>query len=272
MEFNRNTIRQAGYFTPTYSNSPNVKRHQDLLSNYQSESYGLNYLTQLQMAHNFPTYHHRNITNTKYMGQSNYDNDDNNHNNLNTNPSSHNNCVRINHTLDGKTQIIYETPSRTRQYWLDRCKLPSTNYIDNNDDNTMNFNKIIPIKPNYSTYNTHSQLASSKTTTLINKNYSPIQSKCKLITSKFHNSSLDKYNNKSQFNTTDMYLYELTDNELILSKLDPRINIKTNENKLIDNNNQQLNSNRKMKDNDILPIYQPIEQTIYQFSWQLLFI
>ncbi|CAH8533188.1 unnamed protein product, partial [Schistosoma margrebowiei] len=222
MEFKRNTIRQPGYFTPTYSNSPNVKRHQDLLNNYQSESYGLNYLTQLHMAHNFPTYHHRNIINAIDMGHNNYDNNDNNHNNLNINPSSHNNRVRINHTLDGKTQIIYETPSRTRQYWLDRCKLSNTNYIDNNNnniDNTMNSNKIIPIKPNNSIYNTHLQLASSKTSTIINRNYSPIQNKYKFNTLKFHNSSLDK---ESQLNTTNMYLYELTDNELILSKLDPR--------------------------------------------------
>uniref|UniRef100_A0A5K4FGN3 Homeobox protein 2-like n=1 Tax=Schistosoma mansoni TaxID=6183 RepID=A0A5K4FGN3_SCHMA len=260
MEFHRNNIRQIGYFTPTYSNSPNIKRYPDLLSNYQSESYGLNYLTQLHMAYHFPNYHHGNMTNIVDMEQSNYDN------NLNRNPPSNDNNshVRINHTLDGKTQIIYETPSKTRQYWLDRCKLSSINYIDNNNSNNIDNNNNNTDNNNNDNNNINNN-NNIDHIIIINKS-DPNQNQYKSTKIKYNNQLINNKNNQfnNNNNNNDLQLYELTENELILSELDPRLNVlnsnikKINKIKFIDLN-QKINKN-----NEILPIYQSIEHTIYK--------
>ncbi|KAK4472095.1 hypothetical protein MN116_005465 [Schistosoma mekongi] len=271
MEFNRNTIRQIGYYTPTYSNSPNIKRNNEfLLNNYQSESYGLNNLIQIQMKHNLPMYQHGNPTNIEQ----------NNEHHLKSNRlhnNNNNNHLRINHTLDGKTQLIYETPSRTRQYWLDRRKLSSTNRINNNNNNTddsvINSNKTTLIKTNHSMFNDHlhSRIITSNSNNNNNNNYYyyyyslyPLNKDEKQL------NYIEENNN--ELHNNELHLYELTENELILSKLDPRINltnsmiIKTNKIELF-NNNEKNNFCKQINNvNDNLPIYQSIESIIDQID------
>ncbi|CAH8494152.1 unnamed protein product [Schistosoma turkestanicum] len=265
MTFNFNSIRQIGYYTPTYSNSPNIKRNQHLLSHYQSESHGLNCFSSLHLTHD----HGHTILNTVDMNLNNYNHKLNRRNLPNNNNHIHNNNnrVRINHTLDGKTQIIHETPSRTRQYWLDRRKLPSTNRIDNNDkydfnmntDNTMISNKLTSIKTNRSMSNDQFQTASS--TKMTTKTY-PNKAEWKSLGVKLNSPFVDKTCKKNKLNT-DMHLFELTENEFILLELDPSVNflnsnIKTDEIKGVDNKILS-NFNKKTEQHGTLSICQPIE-------------
>ncbi|KAH8875399.1 hypothetical protein KSF78_0004629 [Schistosoma japonicum] len=264
MEFNRNTTRQIGYYTPTYSNSPIIKRNNDyLLNNYQSESYGLNNLTQIQMKHNLSMYQHSNITNLEQ----------NNEHYMKSNLLHNNNHLRINHRLDGKTQIIYETPSRTRQYWLDRRKLSSTNRIDNNNNNnnlhndTMNSNKTTLIKTNHSMFN--DQLHSTMITGNNNNHHNPYYSSYLLSPLNKNDKQFESIEQTTELNDKDMRLYELTENEFILSELDPRINLT---NSMLINkdkmkmliNNEKNNLSNHININDNLPIYQSIESIIDQ--------
>ncbi|CAH8845597.1 unnamed protein product, partial [Trichobilharzia szidati] len=271
MEFNRKSIRQIGYYTPTYSNSPNIiKRCKNDVSlyninanTYRSELYGLN-LPQFYMAENLKQY-------KQYKdGEQNKITSNNNNNENFT--SSH---MRINHTLDGKTQIIYETPSRTRQYWLNRRRLASANRTNDNITIVTNSaanqnikNQLIktndPLKHKHSVSNDQFSLCGTtttiiaKTTATATPNINP-NNQCYYDKKPENKSELDNWNieHTCMHKTKDMKLFELTENEFILSELDPRLNLNESGIILSDGKNY-LNHSREY---DEIPVYQPIEES-----------
>nr|CAH8845570.1 unnamed protein product [Trichobilharzia regenti] len=268
MEFNRKSIRQIGYYTPTYSNSPNIiKRYKNDVSlfninanTYRSELDGLN-LPQFYMAENLKQYKYykdgeqNKITNTTTV---------NNNENF---TSSH---MRINHTLDGKTQIIYETPSRTRQYWLNRRRLASANRTNDNitiitnSAVNQNINQLInktndPLKnKKHSISNVQFSLCGTTTIRAKTPATATPNNQCYYKTPD-HKGELDHWNieHKCMHKTKDMKLFELTENEFILSELDPRLNLNESGIILSDGKNY-LNHSREY---DEIPVYQPIEET-----------
>ncbi|CAH8543120.1 unnamed protein product [Heterobilharzia americana] len=251
MEFNRKSIRQIGYYTPTYSNSPNVKRHKDktFVSYHQSELYGLN-LSQLNIAQDLKSCSYSNSSKTTSMDMEQK---------LKWNDAQ-NNHIRIIHTLDGKKQIICDTPSRTRQYWLDRRKLASPNHI--NENNIVNYNKQQLYKTTYA----------SRSKTSASSDQFQLAGTTTIITPKYQMCSRERENKSENWNIEeayadkkkDMQLFELTENEFILSELDPRLNLNSviNDSGItVIDSKKYLNYDNLVEKEDGIPVYQPIEET-----------
>lgn len=152
---------------------------------------------------------------------------------LNSNLKTLNNPLRISQTLDGKTKYICNSASQTREHWLQSARKFPSNL--NQIKNKQNWNE--------------EKLDNNLSTKFINlETY--LQNK--------QNNYIDQTKmpiNCEQTKLDNMKLFELTENEFILSSYDPRFHLNS---KINFKENDQLYKN--MENWNALPVYQSIEE------------